>query len=257
MPIFHRIKVSKISESIASQLEDLILEGVLKPGEKLPPERELAEELDVSRPSLREATVILEARGLLESRQGHGTFVCNVVNPTMVDPLIALMRKREDAKFDVLEMRRILEVAATGYAAERRTDADIELIEGRFNELEGAYAAAEDDPGREVEADVEFHLVLADASHNMVLTHVMRSMIDLIRADMSFNIGRLRRREEDHAPLKNHHREIFEAVVAGDADAACDAANRHLNFVEQKLRENIKHHVREARATRRLQRSTR
>jgi GntR family transcriptional repressor for pyruvate dehydrogenase complex len=255
MPRFHRVKVSKISESIASQLEDLILEGVLKPGEKLPPERELAEELVVSRSSLREAVVVLEARGLLESRRGGGTFVCSIVSPTMVDPLIALMREHDDAKFDVLEMRRILEVAATGYAAKRRTDADIELIERRFKELEDAHAAAEVDPGCEVEADVEFHLVLADASHNIALTHVMRSMINLIRTDISFNIVRLRRKAKDHAPLMNQHRKIFEAVVGGDVDAAGDAASRHLDFVEQKLHENIEHQEREARAERRLHRS--
>jgi GntR family transcriptional repressor for pyruvate dehydrogenase complex len=255
MPKFHRVKVSKISESIVLQLEDLIFEGVLTPGEKLPPERELAEELDVSRPSLREAIVVLEARGLLESRRGGGTFVRSIMNPTMVDPLITLMREREDAKFDVFEMRRILEMAATGYAAKRRTDADLELIEGRFKELEDAYAAAEIDPGREVKADVAFHLAMADASHNMALIHVMRSMIDLLRADISFNIDRLRHREEDYAPLKNQHREIFEAVVARNATAARDAASQHLDFVEEKLRENIEYQERETRAARRLNRS--
>ncbi|MCP4385955.1 MAG: GntR family transcriptional regulator [Hyphomicrobiales bacterium] len=255
MPKFHRVKVSKISDSIVSQLEDLVLEGVLKPGEKLPPERELAEELDVSRPSLREAIIILEARGLLESRRGGGTFVRGIASPTMVDPLIELMRKRESAKFDVLEMRRILEVAATGFAAQRRTDADLELIERRFKDLEDAYTAAEVDAGREVEADVEFHLALADASHNMALTHVIRSMIGLLRADISFNIDRLRHKEVHHTPLKDQHREIFAAVAAGDADAARTTANRHLDFVEQKLRENIKEYEREARAERRLHHS--
>ncbi len=257
MPMFHRIKVAKISESIVAQLEDLVLQGVLKPGEKLPPERELAEELDVSRPSLREAIVILEARGLIESRRGGGTFVRAIVSPAMVDPLIELMREREGGKFDVLEMRRILEVAATGYAAERRTDADLQLIKRRFDELEDAYATAETNPRNEVEADVEFHLALADASHNIALTHIMRSMIDLLRADISFSIDRLRRKQEDHAPLKNQHWEIFTAVVAGKADAARDAASRHLDFVERKLYENIKKHEREARAKRRLHHSTR
>ena len=252
MPKFQRIKVAKISESISSQLEDLILEGVLKPGEKLPAERELAEQMEVSRPSLREAIVVLEARGLLESKRGGGTSVCSIVNPTMVDPLIELMKKREDAKFDVLEMRRILEVAAAGYAAERRTDADLDSIKKRFDELNDAYAAQEADSIREVEADVAFHLASADASHNMALMHVMRSMIDLLRTDISLNIHRLRQREEDHEPLRAQHSRIFEAIVDGDADKARYVANCHLDFVEQKLREHIKHQKREARAKRRL-----
>lgn len=249
---FQRVKVSKVSDSIISQLGGLILEGVLKPGEKLPTERALAQELDVSRPSLREAIVVLEARGLVESRRGDGTFVLSIVSPTMVDPLLELMREHDDAKFDVLEMRRVLEVAATGYAAERRTNADLELIGQRFAELGEAYASSEADPRHEVDADVAFHLAIADASHNMALTHVMRSMIELIRADISFNIDRLRRKAEDHEPLKMQHREVFDAIVTGEATAARDAASRHLDFVERKLQQNVGLRERETRARRRL-----
>ena len=253
MPKFQRVKVTKISDSIAYQLKELIFEGVLKPGEKLPSERDLAEELEVSRSSLREAIIVLEARGLLESRRGGGTFVCNIAKPTMVDPLIELIGIHEDAKFDVLEMRRILEVAATGYATERRTDADILRIEEHFEELMNTYTAADFDPRREVEADVEYHLAIADASHNMALIHVMRSMIGLLRVDMSFNLDRLRRKKEDHALIKNQHIEILKAVVSGDAELARSAAGNHLDFVELKLRENVEEQKRESRAERRLQ----
>ena len=78
MPEFQAVKVPRVSDSIVAQIEGMILEGLLKPGEKLPPERELAERLDVSRPSLREAIVVLESRGLLQSRRGGGTFVRDV-----------------------------------------------------------------------------------------------------------------------------------------------------------------------------------
>jgi GntR family transcriptional repressor for pyruvate dehydrogenase complex len=254
---FRPIKVSKISESIAAQLELLILEGGLEPGEKLPSERELADEMEVSRPSLREAIVVLEARGLLETQRGGGTYVQSLVSPMMVDPLINLMREHPDAKFDVLEMRSILEVAATGCAAERRTSADLALIQKRFSKLEDIYTAREFDHESEVEADVAFHLVLGEASHNMALAHIMRSMIELLRADISFNIESVRRREEDHAALREQHQAIYEAVVAGEADAARAEAKRHLDFVDKKLRENIKHQEREVRAERRLERTDR
>jgi DNA-binding FadR family transcriptional regulator len=82
-------------------------------------------------------------------------------------------------------------------------------------------------------------------------------MIELLRADISFNIESVRRREEDHAALREQHQTIYEAVVAGEADAARDATKRHLDFVERTLRENIKHREREVRAERRLERADR
>ncbi len=254
---FQPIKVSKISESIAAQLELLILEGGLEPGEKLPSERELADEMEVSRPSLREAIVVLETRGLLVSQRGGGTYVQSLVSPSMVDPLINLIGDREDAKFDVLEMRSVLEVAAAGFAADRRTNADLALIQKKFLKLEDVYAAHEFDHESEATADMAFHLALGEASHNMALMHIMRSMIELVRADISFNIESVRRREEDHAALREQHQTIYEAVVAGEADAARIATKRHLDFVAKTLHENIKHREREIRAERRLERTDR
>ncbi|MEI2770636.1 MAG: GntR family transcriptional regulator, partial [Candidatus Competibacter sp.] len=90
---FETINPPKVSDAIVSQIEQLILEGVLKPGERLPPERELAQELSVSRPSLREAITTLKSRGLLQSRRGGGNFVVDVVAPVLTDPLIELLKK--------------------------------------------------------------------------------------------------------------------------------------------------------------------
>ena len=192
MSKFRPVKVSKVSASIVAQLEELILEGTLRAGERLPAERELAATLDVSRPSLREAVVILEARGLLEARRGGGTFVQNIMGGIMADPLIEMIQTHGESKFDALEMRSVLEVTASRYAAERRTDSDIEMIKRKYDELEVQYNLHNSDLTSEIEADVAFHLAIADASHNTVLIHIMRSLINLIRVDIGLNIERLR-----------------------------------------------------------------
>ena len=252
MSKFRPVKVSRVSETIVAQLEELMLEGTLKAGEQLPAERELATTLDVSRPSLREAIVILQARGLLEARRGGGTFVRNIMSGVIPDPIIEMIQKQGDSKFDALEMRSVLEVTAARYAAERRTDSDIELIKQRFADLESHFNSRDPDPTFEIEADVAFHLAIADASHNVVLTHIMRSLINLIRVDIGLNIERLRQKEADHSQLKTQHRMIFEAVIDGDAIQAADAAREHLVYVEQKLREGLVENGRTARANRRL-----
>ncbi|OZB16146.1 MAG: transcriptional regulator PdhR, partial [Marinobacter sp. 34-60-7] len=107
MPISH-IPHKRLADTIVEQLETMILEGTLHPGQKLPPERVLAEQFGVSRPSLREAIHRLASRGLLNSRQGGGTFVTATLGTSFSDPLIPLLEKRPEAHRDLLEYRRTL-----------------------------------------------------------------------------------------------------------------------------------------------------
>ena len=174
---FDHIKVARISESIVETIEEMILDGSLKPGDRLPPERELAGKFAVSRPSLREALVILESRGLLQSRRGGGTFVCDVVAPTITDPLVHLLRRRPESAFDVLELRHALEEVAAYYAAERATEQDLEAIAQCHERLVATYVDDDADPMEEASADTEFHMSVADASHNIALVHVMRGAV--------------------------------------------------------------------------------
>ncbi|MDU2880134.1 MAG: virulence factor SrfB, partial [Enterobacter sp.] len=121
---YSKIRQPKLSDVIEQQLEFLILEGTLRPGEKLPPERELAKQFDVSRPSLREAIQRLEAKGLLLRRQGGGTFVQNSLWQSFSDPLVELLSDHPESQFDLLETRHALEGIAAYYAALRSTDED-------------------------------------------------------------------------------------------------------------------------------------
>lgn len=247
---FETVKTQKISETIVRQLEELILDGVLKPGEKLPPERELAQQLEVSRPSLREAIVILEAKGLLQVRRGGGTYVCDVVAQTITEPLVHLMKRRPETTFDVLELRVALEEVAAYYAAQRGNETDREILKRQFELLDKSYETY--DPEKNAGADVEFHMAIADASHNVALVHVMRGLFNLMRTTIAESLNKMHNEEGNLELVRNQHRSIYNAVIAGDADRARETAHTHLAFVESTLLHLAEESAREERSLRRL-----
>ena len=134
-----KLQVPRISDAIAATLERRILEGSLKPGDRLPPERELAVDLGVSRPSLREAIQKLASKGMVTSRQGGGTYVTDALESSFSDPWQDMMGKHPNLREDMLEFRRMLEGQAAECAAERTNDADLQRLEQRFNALMSAF----------------------------------------------------------------------------------------------------------------------
>ncbi len=157
---YSKIRQPKLSDVIEQQLEFLILEGTLRPGEKLPPERELAKQFDVSRPSLREAIQRLEAKGLLLRRQGGGTFVQSSLWQSFSDPLVELLSDHPESQFDLLETRHALEGIAAYYAALRSTDED----KDRIRELHHAIELAQEsgDLDAESEAVLQYQIAVTD-----------------------------------------------------------------------------------------------
>lgn len=247
---FQRVKAPKISDAIVEQLESLILQGIIKPGERLPPERDLAQRLDVSRPSLREAIQKLESLGLVETRQGGGTSVTAVLAPAFTDPLLQLFQRHPETVYDLLEFRYVLEGAAAAYAARRATDTDREILRRRLQAMEEANRG--NDPVAEADADAEFHLAIAEAAHNVVLLHIMRGLFDLFRRGIVASRARLYEKEGVREVLLRHHRNLFDAVMAGRAEEARGDAHEHLTFVEHTLRDLDRESVREDRSLKRL-----
>jgi GntR family transcriptional repressor for pyruvate dehydrogenase complex len=229
-----RIRPPKLADSIAHHLERLILEGSLRPGEQLLPERELATRFDVSRPSLREALDKLEARGLLVSERGGSTRVAPLLGEGFTAPIREILTARPETVFDYLEFRRLVEGAATGLAALRATDVDRAGLERRFAVLEAAHAA--DDRTTEAEAGADFHLALYEASHNLVMLHVMRALSDLLCHDVFYSRAILYRRQAVRDLMLDQHRAILDAVLAGDEAAARAAAWSHIDFTRDALR---------------------
>ncbi|MCU4653322.1 FCD domain-containing protein [Roseibacterium sp. SDUM158016] len=241
---FQRIEAEKLSHSVVRQIEQLILRGILRPGERLPSERELSERLGVSRPSLREAVAELQARGLLATRAGAGIYVADVLGSAFSPALIRLFAAHEEAVFDYLAFRRDLEGIAAARAAIHGSDTDLKVIDTVFAKMEAAHSKR--NPADEAELDAEFHLAIIEASHNVILLHMMRSTFDLLREGVFFNRQIMFKNRTTRDLLLEHHRAINDALQARDPEAAREAVRVHLGFIEQALETQKKAEANEA-----------
>lgn len=244
------MKQQRLSDQIAEKIEALIAEGNLMPGEKLPAERDLAQRLEVSRPSLREAIQKLNSKGFLTTRHGGGTYVCESLEPSFVAPLIALLSDMPESRYDVLEIRHALEGTAAYYAALRGTSEDKEKIKRCFEVMISNHGSP--DPMDEARADAAFHLSIVEASHNVVLLHVMRGLFTLLQSSISHNLDKLYTLPRVFEPLSNQHDRLMSATVEGDAERARQAAQEHLVFVEESLQQIDREDVRKQRSLRGL-----
>ncbi|WP_027911200.1 GntR family transcriptional regulator [Pseudomonas sp. URMO17WK12:I4] len=250
---FGPLRQRRLSDDIVERLEAMILEGTLKAGERLPAERVLAEQFGVSRPSLREAIQKLAAKGLLISRQGGGTYVCENLGSTFSDPLMHLLESSADAQRDLLEFRHTLEGSCAYYAALRATDVDRRRLSEAFERLQDCYGrAGEVTRAEEGVADANFHLAIAEASHNAVLLHTIRGLFDLLKRNVVTNIGGMYAlRGETRGMLNAQHRALYEAIIEGRAEDARSLSNQHIDYVQEVLADVVQQEAREQRAQRR------
>ena len=232
---FEKVSPEKLSTAVTRQVEKLILRGILRPGERLPPERELADKLAVSRPSLREAVAELQAKGLLASRAGSGIFVADVLGSAFSPALTRLFAEHDEAVFDYVAFRRDMEALCAERATRRASDTDLAVIAAIFTKMEAAHHEAE--PEREARLDAEFHMAIIEASHNVVMLHMMRSMFELLREGVFYNRQAMFRQQTTRATLLDQHRSIHRALQSRDAAGARAAVEAHLGYVEQVLRD--------------------
>ncbi|MFT6954235.1 MAG: GntR family transcriptional repressor for pyruvate dehydrogenase complex [Glaciecola sp.] len=279
------IKHQKLSDVITERLESMILDGTLVAGEKLLPERLLAEKFQVSRPSLREAIQNLQAKGLIERKQGGGTFIKKNLSAKMTDPLLALVASRPETQFDLLEFRHALEGMAAYYAALRGQPEDYLALNNALNNLPSLHNSTiqekstsvkstavdkievkqnlstqnkvptdnDSDTEKEAQALVEFYLTMAKASHNMVLLHVMRSMQGMLVDNIKRNLEMLRAGADVEVQIREQRHAIVQAISSQDPEAAREASNEHLGFVESTLLDINKRDVKLQRAMRRIE----
>ena len=227
---FKPIKPKKVSAQIAEQIRTSILAGEFKPGDKLPPERELAEMFGVSRPSVREALNVLAASGLVEAHQGGGTVVQSLVETSSGNPLSDLIKHEGERALDVIEVRKGMEAWTAFYAAQRALPEDIVRLQGIVDSMARNLEGLK--PSEDLDAN--FHTVIARATHNIVWLHMMQSIFDAMK-EFQQNVWRaVYLTDEDHRKLYNHHREIFEAIRDKDPELAREKMLAHLTFAEQR-----------------------
>ena len=235
---FQKVTPEKLSAAVTRQIEKLILRGILRPGERLPAERELADKLGVSRPSLREAIADLQDKGLLTTRAGAGIYVADVLGSAFSDALIRLFADHDEAVFDYIGFRRDLEGLAACRAARLASDTDLQVIQTIMDKMEAAHKKT--NPADEARLDAEFHMAIIEASHNVIMLHMMRSMFQLLREGVFYNRQVMFKQRTTRGALLDQHRAINVAIQARDPDAARAAINAHLNYVEKALADQQK-----------------
>jgi len=223
-----------IAEIVSKQIEDMIAEGVLIEGAQLPSERILAERLSVSRPTLREAKQILTSKGLLTSTQGGGTYVSSSLNSSLSDPLMSLLKERPEFKFDILELRYTLDSEAAYLAATRATENEINNIKNKYEEMVVLHTKREDSVASAI-ADMNFHISITEASHNIALLHITRSIYDVLLTSIENNLKNLYTIGDIEQSLNPQHKLILDMIIKGDAEGARKAAENHMEFVNTSL----------------------
>jgi GntR family transcriptional repressor for pyruvate dehydrogenase complex len=222
--MFEKVQARKVYMEIVEQIQDLVQEGRLKKGDKLPPERVLAEQLGVSRPPLREAMAALEILGMIESRGGKGNFVVNTFDsPYYVRQFKEL--EQEESPLELLEARKVVEVEVAGFAAEKHSSDNICELDSIIKRMEKAV----NDVSEFMELNRRFHLGIAVATNNSILYQVMKYIVDELNKKLWIKLdektlvlpGRTKK-------YFHQHRKILQAIKAKDKAKTREATLHHL-----------------------------
>jgi GntR family transcriptional repressor for pyruvate dehydrogenase complex len=223
------VRSSRLYEQIVQQVEDSIHKGAMKPGDQLPPERELAQQFGVSRTAVREAVKALREKGLVEAYPGRGTFITDGTSYSMRQSLDRMLRvgQAEGSGF-LAEVREILEPEIAAMAATRADAEDL----ASMREQVGIMDQARKDPDEFIEADLDFHLALAEAAANPIILSLIDSIVGLLREQ---RIGIF---QVEGGPERGqyHHKKIMEAIEHKDSAGAREAMKAHLRQVREDSR---------------------
>ncbi len=233
--MFKKIPARKISDEIVDQFIDLIERGILKPGDKLPPEREMAKELGISRLPLREALKALQTMGFLDIQNRRKILVQPMTKSSLQDPLSHVLDGNIQKVFELLEIRKVLETWAASRATEMADQNDIEELEAIITRMKKDFK--EGVLGDK--ADADFHLAISRATHNTILSHLMATWYHLLWNCQKVSREKLFSKEENRKILLNQHIEIFEAIKDHAKERAGEAAQRHILFVEEELKKDL------------------
>lgn len=223
------VRSSRLYEQIIQQIEDSILKGVLKPGDQLPAERELAQRFGVSRTAVREAVKALREKGLVEAYSGKGTFITDGTSQAIRQSLDLLVRiGRQEGASHLAELRLVLEPEIAALAATRIEDQLLATMREAVATMERSLH----DPGAYIEADLDFHLALAEAAANPLVLSLLDSIVGLLREQ------RMRIFNVDGGPERGqfHHKRILSAIERRDPDAAREMMRAHLRQVGEDSR---------------------
>jgi DNA-binding FadR family transcriptional regulator len=233
MASFHPVKIGKVSELIVQQIKDAILDGAMKPGNRLPSERELVEKFQASRISIREALKSLEVSGLLTIKPGSGVFVAEANSRPMSESLSSLLRIRKTSINELTEARIFFEPSIARLAAERMTPQDLLKLEQNIQETMAVVKSNSPAP----EKNIEFHSLIAEATHNPVISLTMNPMFDVLKEMNSEVKKNLPRAVEVSRQSTMYHKRIVKALQEKNSQRVYELMLKHIFQIQEGLNE--------------------
>ena len=230
--MFNNISNKKVYEQVIEQIQNNIMEGIFKKGDKLPSERELSEKLGVSRTSIREALRVLETMGVVESRQGEGNFICSNIEKSLLQPLSMMFKLNNGSFSDIYELRSILEIECARLSAIRATDMDCRELLSVVEEMEQE-TFGENRYEILVELDKKFHNTLSDISKNYLIESLFSTISNLFEKfieDARYKII-LFDSEQANKSLLIQHKKICESIIKKNQDMAVEAMREHMEYI--------------------------
>ncbi len=231
--MFEPIKNKKIYQQVSEEIQNMILNGELKLGDKLPAERKMAEMLDVSRTSVREALRSLEIIGIIESRQGEGNFISENFDNVGLEPLSLIFTLKNGKFKDILEIRNILEIEAAGLAAERITEDRKKVLTGLLDQLINA-----ENETKRVEIDKSIHYKIAEYTNNILILNVLETISSLMTYFIEDARIKIVNNLKVESLLEDMHKNIVNSIVSGDRKKARKAMKEHFDNVYLSIKDN-------------------
>ena len=225
--MFNNITNEKIYQQVISQIQNMILEGKLKTGDKLMSERELSQRMGVSRTSIREALRVLETMGIIESRQGEGNFICNKIESSLIQPLSMMFTLNNGSYEDIIELRRIVELEAVKLAAIRGTEEEFEDLKMITQRLIG-----NDKICNKAEIDKEIHYKITCMSKNFLIKSLYNISLNLLEDFIVNSRQKIVEYYHEEETVNIQHKKICEAITSRDAENAYKYMKEHLDLVK-------------------------
>jgi GntR family transcriptional repressor for pyruvate dehydrogenase complex len=230
--LFTPIRVERVADKVADQLKKLISDGAVKVGDRLPPERDLAEQMGVSRASVREALQQLEMQGMLEIVHGGGSIVRNMTGQEIRKTLEIFLEQDRKRVLELAELRAFMEAWAAKEAAKNRTDAELETMRGYLEEMERDFEKGQ----IRYDIDFKYHTEIAAATHNTIYLHLIDNIYTLISYSIKVHREEVFTGRGDQETILNQHRAVYNAIHDRTPEAAEAAMKEHLVFVVREFK---------------------
>ncbi|EDS77503.1 GntR family transcriptional regulator [Clostridium novyi A str. 4552] len=227
--MFTPIKNTKVYEQVINQIKDMIQDGTLKKGDKLPSERDLVDKLEVSRTSIREALRVLEIVGIVECKQGEGNFVRTDFNDTLLEPLSIMFMLNDCTLQEIFELRKVIEIETAALAAKKITESQLDDMRSILDTIKTS-----DDEDEKVKLDTQFHYSIAKASQNFLIVSIINAvstLMDSFIKDARKNIISNLHKEI----IDKQHDKIWKALNNHNPSGAADAMRTHLELINENL----------------------